>query len=566
MKLFRKRRVIIGLFLLGFIISCWFFRERAHLVWQYYRFVSDPVVREVLDTEPPIEHWDLSGNGREISIGFAKFNYPFLELDNVSLHYSKVIFTNPFSKIMFGPPCHYSYDLYKKMTIKEASEKYSFTNFVWIWENTVFSQSRSKGEWETEEIWQEIESNRILLAYWKKYTDEPYEWHKQTLSITPKSLLTILFMDLCQLKLYYDMLKSKHYMMKHSKGIIFFETSNLINGILEIVDFNSVPRIVVAAWDAKRMIKQIIVVDCKGGTLQLNKTKQLVSSFQYEIDEVSGDEDEFLESKILKLEKYPFFTIDNDTFIAFIEIGCNSATIERAIPYVENIDMMDFAEMTSLHVAVLKNRVDVLNLIIGHGADVNVGVGKLGTPLHFAVLADNIDLVKVLLEGGADINVITRKNETPLSLAVMKDNRAIVKFLLDNGASVDIKDQYGFTPYAATSPAMQDYIRLHPSCRMRNFEEIEFTVTKSDAKYSVEEYLFDKKGSRFTDCKGTIKINRQEGYYAFIYPFDCPMVFERDEIFEGAGYFSDDDGFWVKVSGVTGELEFFEIDYDGEID
>ena len=51
------------------------------------------------------------------------------------------------------------------------------------------------------------------------------------------------------------------------------------------------------------------------------------------------------------------------------------------------------------------------------------------TPLHIAVLKENLDIIKVLLEEGADINQVDEKNLTPLDYARDEKNNEIILFL-----------------------------------------------------------------------------------------------------------------------------------------
>ena len=51
------------------------------------------------------------------------------------------------------------------------------------------------------------------------------------------------------------------------------------------------------------------------------------------------------------------------------------------------------------------------------------------TPLHIAVLKENLDIIKILLEEGADINQVDEKNLTPLDYARDEKNERIILFL-----------------------------------------------------------------------------------------------------------------------------------------
>ena len=102
------------------------------------------------------------------------------------------------------------------------------------------------------------------------------------------------------------------------------------------------------------------------------------------------------------------------------------------------------SRQTPLHVAVENDRVDVAELLILNGANVNaVTLPNVDTPLH---LAKSIELAKFLIESGA---LLTSQNawfQTPLHCACKSGNAALVKCLVSSCGELDAKDQQGRTP------------------------------------------------------------------------------------------------------------------------
>lgn len=83
--------------------------------------------------------------------------------------------------------------------------------------------------------------------------------------------------------------------------------------------------------------------------------------------------------------------------------------------------------------------------LIGRGADVNYicpdsCAGRMGdsTPLLNAVRCRNLDMVKLLVEHGADIDYIDKYNNTALGLSLYDSNYDITLFLLEKGADYTI--------------------------------------------------------------------------------------------------------------------------------
>lgn len=112
--------------------------------------------------------------------------------------------------------------------------------------------------------------------------------------------------------------------------------------------------------------------------------------------------------------------------------------------------------MTAMHYAAKNNHVNMLRIMIGKGANVNVtedAPAVIGaTPLHEACLLGNKDIVKLLMDAGADDSLATKDGETPAHFIVQEKQRykpvrsedrlAIIKEL----KNVDIQRSDGKTP------------------------------------------------------------------------------------------------------------------------
>ncbi|PHZ12613.1 ankyrin, partial [Rhizopus microsporus ATCC 52813] len=79
----------------------------------------------------------------------------------------------------------------------------------------------------------------------------------------------------------------------------------------------------------------------------------------------------------------------------------------------------DYAGWTPLHEAALRGQIDVIKLLIKHGADVNARGGEeLDTPLHDATENNHCDVVELLLENGANPFAKNASNLEPLDIAI----------------------------------------------------------------------------------------------------------------------------------------------------
>lgn len=68
------------------------------------------------------------------------------------------------------------------------------------------------------------------------------------------------------------------------------------------------------------------------------------------------------------------------------------------------------------------------------------------TPLHIAAKRGNLDIVQLLIERGAELNALNSMGQTPLFLAVQGGHKDIANLLIERGAIVRIKDKFDKTP------------------------------------------------------------------------------------------------------------------------
>ncbi|XP_055540447.1 putative ankyrin repeat protein RF_0580 [Wyeomyia smithii] len=101
---------------------------------------------------------------------------------------------------------------------------------------------------------------------------------------------------------------------------------------------------------------------------------------------------------------------------------------------------------TLLYQAVRTGNVEVVDLLLELGADVNLGVPMNGeTPLHLAVYNKNIKMVRHLLEHGADISLTNCAGLSAGHYAVDSNDLPTLKFVLSHGCSAEARDRCSWT-------------------------------------------------------------------------------------------------------------------------
>lgn len=82
----------------------------------------------------------------------------------------------------------------------------------------------------------------------------------------------------------------------------------------------------------------------------------------------------------------------------------------------------------SLQDSVIFNRIDILELLIEYGANINKRDEFGWTALHYSVYFDKYDFTKVLVRAGANIHVKDNNNKSPYEISKIKKTKSIIKY------------------------------------------------------------------------------------------------------------------------------------------
>ncbi len=100
---------------------------------------------------------------------------------------------------------------------------------------------------------------------------------------------------------------------------------------------------------------------------------------------------------------------------------------------------------TALMLAAWKNRQDAVRWLLERGAQPNRGNGdeRRWTALHYAAFGGHGELVETLLGSGADVNARSTNGSTVVMMAAREGHADLAKRLLEAGANPALKNDYG---------------------------------------------------------------------------------------------------------------------------
>ncbi len=134
------------------------------------------------------------------------------------------------------------------------------------------------------------------------------------------------------------------------------------------------------------------------------------------------------------------------TTVAMNVASGKSLTVLRLLfdhPSVGVNDVVSDGTWTALHVACDKNRLEVVQFLIGIGADVNKTTNGGIAPLFYCY---NSQLMSVLYLAGANIEVVDTSNNSLLHAAANDFDASRAKFLCERGVRICTRNNDGMTP------------------------------------------------------------------------------------------------------------------------
>ena len=140
-----------------------------------------------------------------------------------------------------------------------------------------------------------------------------------------------------------------------------------------------------------------------------------------------------------------------DLLVALLRGAIGNGDVSKArdlLKHGANVNALGPGEVTILMAASMPmndnaENVDMVKVLLDHGADVNAQDSLGNTALTLAVNYGHAEIVKVLLDNGADANLRRKDGPTALLAACQRRSVDMVKMLLEKGADVNEKSYMG---------------------------------------------------------------------------------------------------------------------------
>lgn len=181
----------------------------------------------------------------------------------------------------------------------------------------------------------------------------------------------------------------------------------------------------------------------------------------------------------------------------------NIDVVRLLIKHGADVKAKDARGETPLHrAACIDGNTEILKLLIAEGADVNAGE-PANTPLHRTAYSGAADNIAFLIESGAKVNLRGNLSESKTPLEAAVDNRQFraARVLVEHGADINTETYYYFQPFKYRN-YKQSYteklVKMDVSqIKFEKMTPLHRTITHNEYDFTV--YLADKGAKLNTD-------------------------------------------------------------------
>ncbi|KAM9978798.1 hypothetical protein ACTFIY_012564 [Dictyostelium cf. discoideum] len=175
--------------------------------------------------------------------------------------------------------------------------------------------------------------------------------------------------------------------------------------------------------------------------------------------EQSRDIEELIKSGKLKKTK---IDADIEEFLQDV-VNNRINKIRETLEVKEKCDRLlnshDAAKRTAVLYTAYHNYESLFDLLVSHGANINIVDFEGYSPLMKAIKVGNVVMAMKLINLGCEINTVSKEGYTPLQLAVLSNEKKIIKLLLEKKPKISVeKSESGSV--------------LHAACGLRDLEII----------------------------------------------------------------------------------------------
>ena len=162
---------------------------------------------------------------------------------------------------------------------------------------------------------------------------------------------------------------------------------------------------------------------------------------------VTQEEMEYIMRCYMKPEKQTVFfkacVTQPLVVVDYLLQNCKPNVNDKCYFYNHDVEEAVF-DAFPLWYAARKGNLELVKLLIQHGADVNAKTRSGSTAIHAACLENNFEIIKILGDAGADVGSEDNESSTCLmAISDMASDMKIMEYILNKGVDVNVRETAG---------------------------------------------------------------------------------------------------------------------------
>ena len=138
-------------------------------------------------------------------------------------------------------------------------------------------------------------------------------------------------------------------------------------------------------------------------------------------------------------------SFSNTGFVQAVEYGMYKET-QAFLKAGFSADTENSEGVSLISLAVRNSDIDIIRLLMSYNASLNtIARDRRSNPLIDAVSSDDIEVADMLIKSGVDLNFRNRNGQTALIVAIGARMKETAELLIESGADVTVKDSLGMT-------------------------------------------------------------------------------------------------------------------------
>lgn len=194
--------------------------------------------------------------------------------------------------------------------------------------------------------------------------------------------------------------------------------------------------------------------------------------------------------------------------------------VKVLISHGANIESKKGDGSSCLYISSQENRLEVVKYLLEQGADIEATFRAGFTSLYIAAQKGHLEIVRCLIEHGAKMDAAAEKGATPIYIACQNGHKDVVEYLISKMANIEVQFKDGFTPlFIACQKGHREVVELlinsGANIEVRGGDSTPIYVAAQNGHYEIVDLLI-KKGaeinSKFKSHYSPLYIAAQKGH------------------------------------------------------